>query len=332
MSPQQLRVAVLGAGGLGRGMARMLAARPGFQLVAMADRQGYCFADDGSLNAESACNIASDDAIIELLNAHGAAIDGIFLALPNLPVNFFADTLVRIARETRFEGVLVDALKRTKAVEKLLNVAPLLAERNMLYITGAGATPGFLTTVASVAAMSFVEVLGVDIHFGVGVANWEQYRATIREDLLHMDGFDAEKVAAMSDAEIEAELDRRNGILELVKMEHADDIILELAGVCPRDRVTVGGMVDTRNAKKPVSTTVRVSGRTLSGEIGTHTFTVADEATMVDNVCGPALGFLTRGTELWRNGRNGLMTSAELMPAFRVPAALAAPQPAAEVV
>lgn len=51
----------------------------------------------------------------------------------------------------------------------------------------------------------------------------------------------------MSDAEIEAFLDKANGILTLEDMEHADDIMLELAGVCGRDRGTVGGVVDTRN-------------------------------------------------------------------------------------
>lgn len=144
---------------------------------------------------------------------------------------------------------MVDALKRTQAVERLMPLGPSLRERGVLYITGAGATPGFLTTVAAVAAHSFAEVLSVDVRFGVGIACWDAYRATVREDLIHLDGFNAERVAAMSDADVEAELDRRQGLIELNGMEHADDIILELAGVCPRDRVRVGGLVDTRNAK-----------------------------------------------------------------------------------
>jgi hypothetical protein len=118
----------------------------------------------------------------------------------------------------------------------------------------------------------------------------------------------------MTDAEIEAELDARNGLIELVNMEHADDIILELAGICTRDRVSVGGVVDTRNAKKPVSTTVTVTGQTVAGKIGSHRFTVSDETTMVDNVCGPALGFLLRGFSMRSEGRYGLLTSADLMP------------------
>jgi hypothetical protein len=256
------------------------------------------------------------DAIISLLKQHGHEIDTVFMALPNLPVEFFAEIVKRILNETNFEGIFVDALKRTEAVERLFVLNENLKARKVLYITGAGATPGFLTTVAAVAAHSFVEVLDVNIHFGVGIANWEAYKATVREDLIHMEGFDAKRVACMSDDEIAQELETRGGLLKLVDMEHADDIILELAGVCPRDRVRVGGLVDTRNAKKPVSTTVTVTGRTVNGSIGSHQFVVSDEATMVDNVCGPALGFLLRGVDLHRQGLSGLITSADIMPRF----------------
>jgi hypothetical protein len=64
----------------------------------------------------------------------------------------------------------------------------------------------------------------------------------------------------MTDAEVEALLDQTNGVLTLENMEHADDVMLELAGICSRDRVTVGGVVDTRNPKKPLSTNVQVTG------------------------------------------------------------------------
>lgn len=326
MEQTTVRVAVFGFGGLGKGMARLIPHRPDFRLVAMADSQGYAFNAQG-LNLDEQFDLAQakttdEDAMITLLNAHGDEIDAVFMALPNLPVEFFADTVQRILNETRFEGVFVDALKRTEAVERLFALNDGLQQRRILYITGAGATPGFLTTVAAVAAHSFAEVLDVNIHFGVGVANWEAYRATIREDFIHLEGFDAQRVACMSDAEIADELDARGGLLKLVDMEHADDVILELAGVCARDRVRVGGLVDTRNAKKPVSTTVTVTGRTASGAVGSHQFVVSDEATMVDNVCGPALGFVLRAVELRERGFAGLMTSADIMPRYarRVPA------------
>jgi hypothetical protein len=99
-------------------------------------------------------------------------------------------------------------------------------------------------------------------------------------------------------------------------MEHADDVMLELAGICPRDRVTVGGIVDTRNAKKPLSTNVKVTGRTFEGKISTHTFTLGDETSMAANVCGPAFGYLKAAASLHRRGIYGLFTATELMPQF----------------
>ncbi|WP_303672997.1 hypothetical protein [Vampirovibrio chlorellavorus] len=328
---QAVRVAVFGFGGLGKGMARLIPHRPDFKLVAVADSQGFAFNANGlSLNEsyELSQPLHSDsDSIISLLKAHADEIDAVFMALPNLPVEFFADTVKRIVEETGFKGVFVDALKRTEAVERLFALHNELSEQGILYVTGAGATPGFLTTVAAVAAHSFVEVLDVNIHFGVGIANWEAYKATVREDFIHLEGFDAKRVACMSDEEIAEELSVRNGLLKLVDMEHADDVILELAGVCPRDRVRVGGLVDTRNAKKPVNTTVTVTGRTMSGAVGSHQFVVSDEATMVDNVCGPALGFMLRAIEMHQRGFYGLITSADIMPRFasRVPGEQAQP-------
>lgn len=335
-----IRVAVLGAGGLGRGMGRMLTRRKGFQLVAMADRQGYAWNPDGFAETwltgqqpvtqwPGGVAVEQDNnACRALLQAHGQHIDAVFMALPNLPVDFYAQTLRMIATDTPFQGVVVDALKRTRAVELLLPLAALLQERGILYITGGGATPGFLTTVAAVAAQSFVAIDHITIHFGVGVANWQAYRATIREDFLHLPGFNADRVAAMTDADIEQELAARNGLLELVNMEHADDIILELAGLCSRDKITVGGLVDTRNAKKPVSTTVTVVGQTLAGETTEHRFVVGDATTMVDNVCGPACGFLASGVEQYNHGVFGLKTSAQVMPRYSAEGlSLMRPQP-----
>lgn len=317
---QAVRVAVFGFGGLGKGMARLIPQRPDFKLVAVADSQGFAYNADGLGLTESyslSQPLQSDsDSIISLLKAHGQDIDAVFMALPNLPVEFFADTVKRIVDETAFKGVFVDALKRTEAVERLFDLHSDLQARGILYVTGAGATPGFLTTVAAVAAHSFVEVLDVNIHFGVGIANWEAYKATVREDFIHLEGFDAKRVSCMSDEEIAEELEVRGGLLKLVDMEHADDVILELAGVCSRDRVRVGGLVDTRNAKKPVNTTVTVTGRTMTGAVGSHQFVVSDEATMVDNVCGPALGFMLRAVEMQQRGFHGMITSADIMPRF----------------
>lgn len=320
---QTLRMAILGAGGLGKGMVARIDQTTDFKTVALVDSEAYLYDAEGirterisqqTTLRDVTDSIPSQNGILDLLKTHADDIDVIFVALPNLPVDFIPNVAKMIAEQTQFRGVLVDALKRTAAVEAILKLDNTLKSNDILYITGAGATPGFLSTVAAVAAQSFVRVDHVEIKFGVGIANWNAYRATVREDFIHMPGFTPERVAAMTDAEIEAELDARNGILELVDMEHADDIILELAGICTREQVTVGGLVDTRNAKKPMSTQVIITGVTTAGETTSHTLTLGDETTMVDNVCGPALGFLRQGLRLHRQGLSGVITSADIMP------------------
>ena len=218
--------------------------------------------------------------------------------------------------ESGWQGVLVDAIKRTSAVEQLLAMKSEPQAAGITYMTGCGATPGLLTAAAALAAPSYAEIHIVKITFGVGIANWETYRATIREDIAHLPGYDVPKAQAMTDAEVEALLDSTGGLLKLENMEHADDIMLELAGICARDRLTVGGIVDTRNPKKPLSTNVQITGRTFEGKISTHTFTLGDETSMAANVCGPAFGYLKAGVMLHKKGIHGLFTSAEIMPLF----------------
>lgn len=319
------RVAVLGAGGLGRNMAKLLDKKTEMRLVAICDKGGYAFDPNGipsakidALSAEesvatiSGIGVRCGDAIGELLKRRDQ-IDGVFLALPNLPNEFLPSVVERMAKEG-FRGVMVDALKRTRAVELMVKLNDLLAANKITYITGAGATPGLLTAAAALAAQSFVEIESVEIWFGVGIANWDAYKATIREDIAHLEGFSVEKVAAMSDEEIENELEKRNGILELVNMEHADDVILELAGVVSRDKVKVGGVVDTRSPKKPVSTTMKLTGITFEGKRSTHVFTLGDETSMAANVNGPALGYMKAGFWYHSKGLHGVFTSATVMP------------------
>ena len=260
-------------------------------LVAAADKKGYvCDSRGIDINAAITTyhkhssvgylekfGTLSHNSISELISQ--AEVDGYFLALPNLPNTFMAD----VAREfikSGWKGVLVDALKRTSAVEQLLELQSDLQQAGITYLTGCGATPGLLTAAAAVAAQSFAEIHSVKIVFGVGIANWEAYRATIREDIAHMPEYNVESARAMTDEEVAALLDKTNGIISLENMEHADDIMLELAGICSRDRVTVGGIVDTRNPKKPLSTNVKITGRTFEGKTSTHTFTLGDETSI----------------------------------------------------
>jgi hypothetical protein len=61
-------------------------------------------------------------------------------------------------------------------------------------------------------------------------------------------------------------------MLTFGNMEHADHVMLEVAGICSRDRFTVCGVVDTRNSQKPLSTKVRITDRTYEVKIYTRIF------------------------------------------------------------
>lgn len=325
---QPIHLGILGFGGLGQAAARVLAPKQEMLWVAGADQKGYAYNrqglnpdccittynSHGSLGYLEFGGVLSHRSIEELIGV-ADTVDGYFLALPNLPNTFMANVAKQFIA-TGWRGVLVDAIKRTSAVEQLLALQDELQAAGITYMTGCGATPGLLTAAAALAAQSYTEIHTVKITFGVGIANWEAYRATIREDIGHLPGYDVEKAKAMTDTEVEALLEETNGLLKLENMEHADDIMLELAGICDRDRVTVGGIVDTRNPKKPLSTNVQVTGRTFEGKISTHTFTLGDETSMAANVCGPAFGYLKAGVELHRRGIYGLFTAAEVMPKF----------------
>jgi len=322
-----LSVGVLGFGGLGQAAARVLAPKQEMRLVAAADHQGYLYRPagldpdacistyhaKGSLGYMEPDGVLSQHSIRDLMQR--AQVEGYFLALPNLPNTFIASVAQQFIA-SGWQGVLVDAIKRTSAMEQLLHLADELQTAGITYLTGCGATPGLLTAAAALAAQSYSEIHQVKVTFGVGIANWEAYRATIREDIAHLPGYSVESAQAMSDAAVEALLEQTHGLLKLENMEHADDLMLELAGICDRDRVRVGGVVDTRNPKKPLSTNVQITGRTFEGKISTHTFTLGDETSMAANVCGPAFGYLKAGIGLHQRGIHGIFTAAEIMPQF----------------
>jgi hypothetical protein len=317
---KKANIAILGAGGLGTAAANMIAGKKEMKLVAIADKSGCLIDLDGidpmTLENKKPGDIGekTDDAIgVVIKNSDN--FDGVFIALPNLANDFIPGVALRFA-EHGFNGVMVDALKRSQAVEMIFSLDAQLKDAGITYITGAGATPGLLTCAAAIAANSFSEVLSVDINFGVGVGNWESYRATIREDIAHLDGFSLEKAANMTCAEIKEELDKRRGILRLRNMEHADDVLLERAGIVSREKVKVGGVVDTRNPRKPVSTAMTLTGRTFDGAISSHRFILGDETTMAANVIGPALGWMKAGLEFHKRGIYGVFGSAEVMPRF----------------
>jgi Glutamate/Leucine/Phenylalanine/Valine dehydrogenase len=313
-----IKVGILGFGGLGQAAIKLLSTKQEMLCVALADQKGYVYAPEGiDVNTAIATyqkqgsvgylesGVLSDRSINELITNPKNYVDGYFLALPNLPNTFMA-SVAKDFISSGWQGVLVDAIKRTSAVEQLIDLSEDLQKSNITYMTGCGATPGLLTAAAAIAAQSFAEVHKVEIQFGVGIANWSAYRATIREDIAQ----------AMTEAEVETLLNQTNGLITLENMEHADDILLERLGICSRDRVTVGGVVDTRNPKKPLSTNMKLTGRTFEGKISTHTFTLGDETSMAANVCGTAFGYLKAGKAFHQKSIHGLFTSAEVMPLF----------------
>ena len=340
-----LRVAVLGAGGLGKAAARIIGMKRELTLAAICDSHGLV-SSSGGLDGEMLAAISGDlvDSVQATLREGGTSssdggvalatdiearhcedplgamldqsdtFDAILVALPNLPNNFIPSAIERFARAER-SLVFVDVLKRTRAVELMFELDALVKRSRSVVLTGCGATPGLLAAAAVLAAQSFIRVERVDIWWGVGIANWEAYKATIREDIAHLPGFTVERAKAMSDAEVEALLERTNGLLELRHMEHADDVLLQRVGVVEHvDQVDVGGVMDTRHAKKPVSTTMTLTGITYEGKRSSHKFILGDETTMAANVIGPALGYLKRGLWLQSHGLYGVFGCTEFLP------------------
>ena len=248
--------------------------------------------------------------------AESEAIDAVLIALPNLEHDFIPRVAERFAAAS-YEGVLIDVLKRSRVIGMLDDREETLQDSGITFVCGAGATPGFLTGAAALAAQSFVDVHEVDIWWGVGLkSGYEDNRGTVREDIAHLDGYDIETARAMTDAEIEELVDEHDGVLEFHDMEHADDVLLERAGVCDAEDVTVGGVLDLRNDEKPTTTTVTVTGETFDGEVATNTFELGDETSMEANVNGPALGYLKAAVRHNRAGDYGVFGPAELMPGF----------------
>lgn len=339
----KIRIAVLGAGGLGKAAAQIIGMKRELSLCALCDSRGIVVSDEG-LDTRLITTLSGDlvtgvrrateygaepsggvcvastlearhtedpiGAILELSDR----IDAVLIALPNLPNEFIPGVIERFLRAER-PLVFVDVLKRTRAVELMLGLDGLAKRADSVVLTGCGATPGLLAAAAVLAAQSFIEVEKVDIWWGVGIANWDAYASTVREDIAHLPGFSVERAKAMSDAEVDTLLEQTNGVLELRHMEHADDLLLQRVGVVDDlDRVEVGGVMDTRRPKKPVSTTMTLTGITYEGKRASHQFILGDETTMAANVIGPALGYLKRGLWLKAHGICGVYGCTEFLP------------------
>jgi hypothetical protein len=336
--------AVLGTGGIGRRALEYATNKEGLRPVAACDRHGVAIDPDGlnvgELLAATEGNVASDGGVaavkqsgerkgvaasaqaestetpIDDVIAVADGIDAVLIALPNLEHDFIPRVADRFA-DAGYEGVLVDVLKRSRVISMLDERTDSLEESGITFVCGAGATPGLLTGAAALAAQSFVDVESVEIWWGVGLkSGYEDNRGTVREDIAHLDGYDIETARDMSDAEIERVIDEHDGRIEFTDMEHADDVLLERAGICDAEDVTVGGILDVRSDEKPTTTTVRVTGTTFDGERGTNTFELDDATSMEANVNGPALGYLKAAVRRNRSGEYGVFGPAELLPRF----------------
>lgn len=321
----KIRVAVLGAGGLGKAAAEIVGLKDEMSLVGICDSKGFIF-DEKGIDTSRIKDMPRGSTVGELEGARMSAdsigemikfsdrIDAIFVALPNLPNEFMPGVTKRFV-EAGYSGVFTDALKRTRAVELMFELDNGMKANKAVYITGCGATPGLLTAAAVLAAQSFVKIESVKIWWGVGISNWNDYKSTIREDIAHLPGYNVESAKTLSDTQVEELLDQSAGKLELHEMEHADDILLKKAGVVEElSQVEVGGILDTRSGKKPVTTTMTLTGITFDGKRSSHKFSLGDETSMAANVVGPALGFMKRALWLKEYGIYGIFGSTEFMP------------------
>ncbi len=308
-----MKIAVLGAGGLGKACLDIVAKKKEVKVVSICDSSGFLYSKDGITSKDLKKLEPSKDSIGQIVKLKNK-LDGVFVALPNLPNEFIPTVIMRFIK-AGYTGVFTDTLKRTKAVKLMMKLGTNLKKNKSVYITGCGATPGLLSAAAMLAAQSFVKVDDVNIWWGVGISNWDAYRATIREDIAHLPGYTVSKAKRMTDTQVEELLNKRNGRLVLHEMEHADDILLKNVGVVDSlKKVSVGGIMDTRNAKKPVSTTMTLTGTTFEGKRSSHRFILGDETSMAANVVGPALGYMKRALWLKEHKIYGIFGSTEFMP------------------
>ncbi|MBU3911167.1 MAG: saccharopine dehydrogenase-like oxidoreductase [Candidatus Omnitrophica bacterium] len=308
-----IKIAVLGAGGIGRACLDVAAKKKELKVVAICDSSGYLYSAKGICVKDLKRFRPSKDPIEDIIKLKDK-YDGIFVALPNLPNEFIPGVVKRFIKAD-YSGVFTCALKRTSAMKLMMKLSPDLRRNQNVYIAGCGATPGLLSAAAVLAAQSFTKIEDVSIWWGVGISNWDAYRSTIREDIAHLPGYTVDRAKKMTDKEVEQLLSKRDGKLVLHDMEHADDILLKKAGVVDLlSKVSVGGVMDTRHAKKPVSTTMTLTGITFEGKRSSHKFILGDETSMAANVIGPALGYMKRAIWLKKHKIYGMFGSTEFMP------------------
>jgi len=329
MADRVIDAAIIGLGGMGRAAARIMSLKSGFRIVGLADRAELAVDPEG-LDAAAILKILdnggrladapgsgrkSQNPLADLLAA-APGLEAALLAVPSLPHDLVAGQVRRLIG-LGFHGAAVDLLDQSGALGHLLPLEEEVRRAGLTYVTGGGCTPGLLTAAAALMAHSFLEVEGVRIHFGVGIANYlDRDEASLRELLAGWRSLGPARAEALTRAEIQKILDEQGGVLEAAGLAHGDDVLLARAGVTRAERVEVGGRIDTTRDIKPVSTTITVTGLTFDGRQSAHVLTLGDETSMSANTAGPAVGYLARAVELNRRGMTGLFGSTDLMPRF----------------
>lgn len=321
------RIAILGAGGVGQSAVKMLENKKELLLVALCDREGYAFSlkgipsglidrllPDESIAYLPQIGVKCEDSIGAIIDNLGK-IDGILIALPNMPSTFIPGVIRKLMR-AGFKGVIVDLVKRTQSIEKIIKMKSIIKKAGITYITGAGASPGILSSAASIAAQSFSDIIKIEINLGINLSNWKQYRSTVKEILLSLDGFTVDKIAKLSDDDIDKILNARKRIIKVDNPKNGDEAILEFAGVIDRLKTSVSVTLDTSGGDKKAQTEVSVTGVTFEGKTCKNKFIFSDETTIADNVCGSAMGFMKSGFWLQDLGIAGVFTSAEILPRY----------------
>ena len=112
---KKIRLGVLGAGGLGKACLDICKKKEDVVVTAICDSNGYLYSEKGISKSDLNKMRPSKDSIGEIIKLKNK-IDGIFIALPNLP-NEFIPSVVKRFVQAGYKGVFTDAVKRTRAVK-----------------------------------------------------------------------------------------------------------------------------------------------------------------------------------------------------------------------
>ena len=140
-----MKIAILGAGGLGKAAAQIIEQKDEMKLVAVADAEGFIHAPQG-VNAKDLLQVKAGGSVAALAGGESTydsigkvielkdQVDGVFLALPNLPNNFIPGIVDRFL-DSGFQGVFSDV-----EYERLLSAIAAKDQEGCMSILSVGYT------------------------------------------------------------------------------------------------------------------------------------------------------------------------------------------------